>query len=346
MVREMFLNSSSMGLYNESDVTILENPSANDLRKTIIDYTLERSAKGDIIVFYYSGHGVVLGNNEFVFCPRDIKFRDDSHTLLPLSGVTFRDVLSTLQAADIHPVFIIDACFSGKAASRNLIQAMQDQMHQTAASSYALFCACYEDSMAMDTLEGGAFTKAIYEVVSEGLADPHHKQLWALELHDLTKSVQTKLENIGMPLSKLYTSDDLPNFLLVRNLAYRVRSESFMSYHTETLELMWNGGKPESVLLSDINQKIGAGAYGNHSKLSLAPWNLAEGGKNSHERRLTQRGIEFMQGRLSIPSTLVRDPHSEEWNAADGATELWYSDAVALKDASKKRTRKRQNAKR
>src|SRR5205814_10366095 len=137
---------------------------------------------------------------------------------------------------------------------------------------------------------GGAFTKAIYEVVSTGLSDAKHKQLPVLELGDLTKSVQTKLEKDGMPLSKLYTSADLPGFPLVKNVAFQARTESFMPYHRETLKLMWNDGKPRTVTLSEINTRVGAGAYGNHSKLSLAPWALVEDGKNTRERRLTERG--------------------------------------------------------
>ena len=329
MVREMFLCSSPMGLYDNHAVTILENPTAEALRRELINYVQGRSAKGDILVFYYSGHGMVLGNNEFGFCLKDTRIREDTGTFLPLSVVNFRDVLSTLRAADIHPVFIIDACFSAKAALKDLIHAMQDDMHRTAANSYALFCACYEDGEATDTVGGGAFTKAIYEVVSSGLSDAKHKQLPVLELGDLTKSVQTKLEKDGMPLSKLYTSADLPDFPLVKNVAFQVRAESFMPYHRETLELMWHGGKPKTITLLEISANVIHGAYGNHSKLSLAPWALVEDGTNRRDRRLTQRGKAFMSGKLSIPSVIVRDPDSGEWHAAEEAKDVVYSARLA-----------------
>ena len=329
MVREMFLNDSPMGLYDNHAVTILENPTAEELRTELINYVQGRSAKGDILVFYYSGHGMVLGNNEFGFCLKDTRIREDTGAFLPLSVVTFRDVLSTLRSADIHPVFIIDACFSAKATLTDLIHAIQDDMHRTAANSYALFCACYEDGVATDTVGGGAFTKAIYEVVSAGLSDAKHKQLPVLELSDLTKSVQTKLEKDGMPLSKLYTAADLPDFPLVKNVAFQARTESFMPYHRGTLGLMWNGGEPKTVTLSEISASVGHGAYGNHSKLSLAPWALVEDGKNRHERRLTELGKDFMRGKLSIPSVIVRDPDSGEWHAAKEANGVLYSAPLA-----------------
>jgi hypothetical protein len=92
---------------------------------------------------------------------------------------------------------------------------------------------------------------------------------------------------------------------------------------------MWNGGKPKTLTLLEVSAKVGHGAYGNHSKLSLAPWALVENGKNKRERRLTERGKDFMRGKLSIPSVIVRDPDSAEWHAAKEAKNILYSAPLA-----------------
>ena len=47
------------------------------------------------------------------------------------------------------------------------------------------------------------------------------------------------------------------------------------------------------------------GAYGNHRKLSFEPWDLVETVGN--RRRLNDRGIAFMQGKLNVPRDVTLD---------------------------------------
>ena len=62
----------------------------------------------------------------------------------------------------------------------------------------------------------------------------------------------------------------------VKSVTQALRSERFSPYLRKIVELLWNEGDPIGASPSDILQNIGAGAYGNHSKLSLPSWGLVE----------------------------------------------------------------------
>lgn len=318
MIREIFSSASALGLYADKQIELLANPTVEDLRGAIVKYAMDRSAKGDILIFYFSGHGTVLPGNEFGLCLKDTKIRPDGGGCLPLSVLSFDDIIRTLTAADVHPVFIIDSCFSGKAGQNEqtkVIEAMHDDVHRVAASSYGLLCACYAESLARDTDGGGAFTKALFEVAKAGLADEGHRQLPFLQLKDLSGPVQRRLTTEGFPLSKLYLGPDLPDFPLIRNVAHQARTETLMAYHRDTLELLWNDGKEQTVSLTDILKTLGQSAYGNHSKLSYGPWGLVEDHGDTKHRRLTPRGKQFMAGKVKMPETIEKDA-SGNWQAA------------------------------
>ncbi|MFC1641665.1 caspase family protein [Myxococcota bacterium] len=346
MVQQLFSRTSPVGLYPDHCIEILTNPTLEQLRSTIVKYAMARSAKGDILIFYFSGHGTVLANNEFGLCLKDTKIRPDGGGCLPLSVLSFDDIIRTITAADVHPVFIINACFSGKAGQNEqnrVIEAMHDDVHRVAASSYGLFCACYAEALAHDTPDGGAFTKALYETAVSGLGDDAHRQKRFLQLKDFSQPIQQRLTHSGFPLPKLYLGPDLPEFHLVQNAGFQPRTETLMGYHRQTLELLWNGGNERSVTLTEILRKLGQSAYGNHSKLSLAPWHLVEDGKDTKHRRLTDRGRQFMLGKLRVPETIEKDANGE-WRAASQAREVGLAEVGGERASpSRQRTRRPRN---
>ncbi len=242
----------------------------------------------------------------------------------------------------MHPVFIIDACFSGKAGQNEqnkVVEAMHDDVHRAAASSYGLLCACYAEALAHDTADGGAFTKALYEIAAAGLADDAHRQKRFLQLSDFSRPIQDRLTTGGFPLPKLYLGPDLPDFPLVRNVGFQARTETLMGYHRQTLDLLWNGGKDRTASLTEILRQLGQSAYGNHSKLSLAPWQLVEDGDDTKHRRLTDRGRRFMEGKLKVPESIEKDANGE-WRAADHARRVRFTDLGNSKAAGSTRKRR------
>ncbi len=336
MVRQLFSNNSSLGMFTQAQINILENPTGQDLRSSLVNYADGRSATGDILIFYFSGHGLTLGGNQFGFCLKDTRIRPDG-SCLSLSAVSFNEIVSTLVTAQVHPVFIIDACNSGKAGQTDpneLIEQMRKQIEGAAPTSFGLLCACYPEGLAVDTAQGGAFTKALFEVVKAGISDKTHRRQQYLTLEDLVGPVQRRLEQVGSPLPKWYGGKDLPRFPLVRNTAYQPISVTFSPYHRLILDLLWNRGKPSTVSLADISAKCGLGAYGNHSKLSLEPWSLVENVGDKRHRRLTKRGEQFMVGKLKIPNVIEKDPETNTWSPAKNAQKVAYSDIQVPKTLS------------
>lgn len=84
------------------------------------------------------------------------------------------------------------------------------------------------------------------------------------------------------------------------------RKETFAAYHKSLLLFLWNDGSPQEVATKDIHGAVGASAYGNHKKLSLPPWNLLEDSDKPRHRRLTVRGLSFVEGELQIPLVITK----------------------------------------
>ena len=73
-------------------------------------------------------------------------------------------------------------------------------------------------------------------------------------------------------------------------------------------------------------QKLGSSVHTTYSKLSYKPaWGLIEK-VDTRARRLSKRGIDFMQGLLTIPNAVEKDPITGEWTATKNATEVSAGD--------------------
>jgi hypothetical protein len=88
----------------------------------------------------------------------------------------------------------------------------------------------------------------------------------------------------------------------------------------ECLRALWNSGNPIELQVSEIRE-LGWGIYGNHNKLRLEPWALVEVGETPKARRLTERGIQFMEGLIAVPRQIRLDD-SGNWQPAAGTTEV------------------------
>jgi len=117
----------------------------------------------------------------------------------------------------------------------------------------------------------------------------------------------------GLSLPRLFIGSQLPEIAIAKNVQYSPESESFTPQYKRIIELLWNEGKTREVEISEILDVIGTGAYANYSKLNRTPWNLIEQRNTNKRRKLTDRGIEFANGNLSIPKKIIKDPISWDW---------------------------------
>lgn len=330
LIAKLFVEDPYHAVYEKRHFTSLSNPTVEKVRSAITDYIRSRSAHGDILIFYFSGHGTVVGTSNFAFCLSDTTTSPFSEGgLLPISLITFRDIVQTLSAADVHPVFIIDACFSAASArgyDAKLTSVMHDDLHTFSAGSYGLLCSSYVSTASIDTDAGGAFTNALCATVNEGFSSGTQRHWPYVTLRGLSQPLQERLTNDGSPLSKQYLGPDLPDIPIAKNVLYRPLTVFFAPYMCRILAQMWNHGSPKEVHHEELRNGVGPGAYGNHSKLSLLPWGLVEDGSRKRTRRLTSKGVKFMQGKAKIPDRIVKDPVHWEWVAAPDAKMILIGD--------------------
>lgn len=312
MVEELFCKNGDLSLYKKNFKKLID-PSTEELRREIVNYSKSRSARGDILIFYFSGHGTVIGN-EFAFCLSDTTFGIDDGKAFSLSTIRFIDIVQTLASCDVFPVFIIDACFSGNSAPQNtgiITSQMHDFLRTYFAGSYALLASTSQDALSFENAFGGFFTREIHRLIMNGLGDKKGRHLPFITLESLSAPLQKELSISGKPLSKCYIAPDLPSVPISKNIKFKPDRERFAPYFKKIIQLAWNKGKPRNINRDLLLQKIGRGAYANHSKLSRAPWQLMEDTKKNIT--LTDRGIKFAKGELEIPDSIIRDAVSWDW---------------------------------
>jgi len=93
---------------------------------------------------------------------------------------------------------------------------------------------------------------------------------------------------------------------------------------------LWNDGSPLALSPKEILEKTSSvGAYGNHSKLSFSPWDLVIDDENG-KRKLTQRGIQFVNGQLDLPKTINENKNTRVCSIAPGSSFLKVEDKPNL----------------
>jgi formylglycine-generating enzyme required for sulfatase activity/uncharacterized caspase-like protein len=109
-LREVLINPN-IGGFAEADVTVLANPQRQTMEDAI--YTLfANRQKDDLVLLYFSGHGVLDENNRFYFATRQtLKNQGRLRPTTALVASTVQDYLE--QSKSQRQVVILDSCFSG-----------------------------------------------------------------------------------------------------------------------------------------------------------------------------------------------------------------------------------------
>ncbi len=329
MVRDLFIGNPEISLYRENQFIPLLDPTSAQLRKTILDYAVDRGARGDVVIFYFSGHGSVLAGGEFLLCTTDSRTSGlEGGGVISRSAVLFRDVVLALSSCDVRPIFIIDACFSGTTALANGFQVGQMVQNEvfTFGNSYGLLCSSSAEVASKDTPQGGAFTVRFHQSVLDGLGNAVDRNKPLLTISDIASPLNDHLARDGYPLPRLFIGPQLPTIAPSKNSQSQPESESFPPSYKQIVEIIWNDGNPREVHIDELGEIVGRGAYSNPSKLSLPPWGLLEDGQSGSYRKITERGILFIKGELAIPKRIIKEPLTWEWIADPDAEMVFISD--------------------
>jgi formylglycine-generating enzyme required for sulfatase activity len=109
-LREVLVNPN-IGGFAEKDVTVLPNPQRQTMEDAI--YTLfANRQKDDLVVLYFSGHGVLDESNRFYFAARQTL--KDQGRLRPTTALVASTVQRYMEESKSQrQVVILDSCFSG-----------------------------------------------------------------------------------------------------------------------------------------------------------------------------------------------------------------------------------------
>ncbi len=335
-LRNILVDDESLSLFSEKQYIELNNPTSENFRKVINDYVYSRSADNDILLLYFSGHGAPIGANDFAFCTIDTKPVEGENFVLPMTAVRFADILSTLWLKKVIPVLIIDACYSGAAggslniAISQLIDELKGEVQRKYGSSYALLCSAPTNEEVQDNPqgEGGFFSYSLAQIANEGVENPDRRSpvIYLEQIYHQLRHLAEK--NAYSPIPMLFLGPTLPTFSIFKNVFFKPLEYRLQPHLIAVLRVLWNDGKPQTLRPGQIADQTGQkGSYGNHNKLSYTPWNLVET-VLGYQRRLTERGIDFMHGKLAVPRDIIFDTDSKDYIIKPGSESVTIGDFV------------------
>jgi len=308
-LRTVLIENPEVAIFQQRQYRELRNPTSERLRQMVNQYVQDRGADHDIVLFYFSGHGVAIEGNDLAFCTIDTDFTEEEKSLLPMTAVSFTEILRTLWIKKVYPVFIIDACYAGLAAGAlmKLINELQGEVQRRYASSYGLLCTAPIDEEVRDNPHGngGLFSTSIIEMARNGL-NSRDRRSKTVTLAGLFPHLRTRIERLGAgPMPILLLGPTLPDFSVFKNIFYRPLEYHLQPHLVAVLRALWNNGEPRQLRPSEINRITRQeGSYGNNKKLVRPPWALVEILPKS-QRRLSDRGLAFMRGEIRIPRDVI-----------------------------------------
>ena len=104
-----------MGGFAEADITVLKNPQRQAMEDAIYSLFSDRK-KDDLLLFYFSGHGIKDENGRLYLATRATR-KDSNGRLVPPSAVAAASLHENINASrSQRQVMILDCCFSGAIA--------------------------------------------------------------------------------------------------------------------------------------------------------------------------------------------------------------------------------------
>lgn len=317
-LNELFAKDPLISIFNESQIKKVINPTSIELRKKLSEYAINITADRDILILYFSGHGVPLGTSDYGFCTKDTQLCDRNGLPLPVNLVRFSDIIQTLAAVKVDPVIIIDACYSGQ-AGESITRTLEDLKRQIQAetgSAYVLLCSCRKQEQTPDKNTGGPFSEILVNVAKAGKKDRKILREEFLTLQDLHKNIRAEADALLDIGSILVVGDTIAKFGFVKNKHFKARDEKLQRSHLKVLDLLWNNGNPQEKNLSDL-RPLGDSEYTTYSKLSYSPaWGLIIKGGKGKPFHLTEKGIRFMKGEIKVPNIIRLSESENAWSKA------------------------------
>jgi hypothetical protein len=328
-ITRILTSNEKISIFSKKQFICRTNLTLAEIQQIIIDYAHNRSATGDKLLFYFSGHGAVVNASEFYFCMKDTKLGFENKGIIPLSALSIREIINTLSAFEILPCFIIDACFSGTSINTEKINIglnIEYIANQSLGNMYAILASSNADSFSYGDSEGGYFSKALLNTLNTGLPKQKHDEF--ITLQNISTAINERLSKDGYPLARLHIGKSYPELPLCKNKKYvgENRIERMVPSYKILFSLLWNNGNPISITPEELRADHPS-AYGNNKKM-IDIWGLLEQDYEDGKRVrfLSEKGIQFCRDELEIPKEMIREPGTEEWSPKQGTQFIKYSE--------------------
>ena len=325
--KEVFCGSE-FSVFSETNIRVIYDKTSVELRKEIQDYLFSRSADQDILILYFSGHGTAIGRDDFGFCMQDTVIHEEDNVVLPTSVVKLSEIIGTLRIKNVSLVLFVDSCYSGqisksfKVPFTDISGEMSRNLVASSGNLFGLITSCTDVEQIDDI---GVVSKALKDICKQGMEENSP----FLQLGYLSEIINERIDlhakgdsksRIFIPSGRIFS---LP---ITHNIQYfeppePVNIYSFTRPYLDLLLVLWNRGNLMALTPNEILEETGSqSAYANHNKLSFSPWDLIYTRKG--RRVLTQRGIDFVNGKIKIPKIIAENKKTRVCRPAKGSPSL------------------------
>ncbi|MBE9207475.1 SUMF1/EgtB/PvdO family nonheme iron enzyme [Nostoc sp. LEGE 06077] len=247
------LENPEMGGFD--DVTVLKNPQRLEMEREIY-HLYANHQKDDLVLLYFSGHGVTVENGDFYFSTCETQ--KNQNKLLPFTAVAATSVHRLMnESKSKRRVVILDCCFSGAFAKGLTAKDIGtiDLQQQLGGEGTAILTASTSTQYAFesDGLDLSIYTQYLVEGIEKGAADKDGDGLIAVdELHDYAK---TKVQEASPAMTpEFYPFKDGYRIFLAKS----PKDDPHLKYRKE-VERRINQGKftiPARRLLNSLRNQL------------------------------------------------------------------------------------------
>jgi hypothetical protein len=140
--------------------TLILSPSLTELQRGLLDAS-KSLLPGDVVTFYFAGHGYVKGNIFYMCC------RDTQVDRIGVSALPLNNLLSLIhEVTPSHANLIIDACNSGGVMGDFNRVLSPDTIGSAATTGITLLAACAQDQFAAEVNGEGLCTSIIIRCIN------------------------------------------------------------------------------------------------------------------------------------------------------------------------------------
>jgi tetratricopeptide (TPR) repeat protein len=216
-----------MGDFSEADITVLKNPQRQEMEDAIYWLFADRK-KDDLVLFYFSGHGIKDENGKLYFATRATR-KENGKLVRPsaVAAAVLRESINECRSQ--HQVIILDSCFSGAIAERMTIKDdgtvnLQEQLGgrgrailtSSSSTEYSFGSDVHEDSGL------SVYTRFLVEGIETGAADIGGNGLITVdELHEYASDRVKKAAPAMTP--KFYPVEEGYKILIAKSPRYDPR---------------------------------------------------------------------------------------------------------------------------